>query len=62
MDIVFGKETSIELLVIHDDDYGNLQSVCDQPVFGIIKDLALLPCNENFRSDDQQVCYSPCLV
>jgi len=43
------QETSIELLVIHDDDDGNLQSVCDQPVFGIIK--------------DQQVCYySPCLV
>jgi splicing factor 3B subunit 3 len=48
------QETSIELLVI--DDFGYLQSVCEQPVFGIIKDLALLPCNRKFRPDDPEVC------
>jgi len=54
------QETSIELLVIHDD--GHLQSVCDQPVFGIIKDLAVLSCNQNSCPNDPQVCHSPCLV
>ncbi|XP_058738917.1 uncharacterized protein LOC131610877 isoform X3 [Vicia villosa] len=47
-DVVFGKETSIELVVIDED--GNVQTVCDQPVFGIIKDLAVLPWNEKFRA------------
>ncbi|XP_024976718.1 pre-mRNA-splicing factor prp12 isoform X1 [Cynara cardunculus var. scolymus] len=42
-DIVFGKETSLELVII--DDYGVLQSICEQPVFGTIKDLAILPWN-----------------
>ncbi|KAI5401196.1 hypothetical protein KIW84_065881 [Lathyrus oleraceus] len=47
-DVVFGKETSIELVVIDED--GNVQTVCDQPIFGIIKDLAVLPWNEKFRA------------
>lgn len=50
------QETSIELVVIEDD--GNVQSVCDQPVFGTIKDLAILPWNEKFRARDPQVCCS----
>lgn len=52
------QETSIELVVIEDD--GNVQSVCDQPVFGTIKDLAILPWNEKFRARDPQVCCSVC--
>ncbi|CAJ1977384.1 unnamed protein product [Sphenostylis stenocarpa] len=52
-DIVFGKETSIELVVIEED--GNVQSVCDQPVFGTIKDLAILSWNEKFRARDPQL-------
>ncbi|XP_040868627.1 splicing factor 3B subunit 3 isoform X2 [Glycine max] len=47
-DVVFGKETSIELVVIDED--GNVQSVFDQPVFGTLKDLAILPWNEKFRA------------
>ncbi|KAK8954298.1 DNA damage-binding protein 1b [Platanthera zijinensis] len=39
-DIVFGKETSLELVVISDD--GVVRSICEQPVFGIIKDLAIV--------------------
>lgn len=38
-DIVFGKETSLELVVFND---GVVQSICEQPVFGIIKDLAVV--------------------
>ncbi|XP_027351494.1 pre-mRNA-splicing factor prp12 isoform X1 [Abrus precatorius] len=59
-DVVFGKETSIELVVIDED--GNVQSVCDQPVFGTIKDLAVLPWNENFRSRDPQLWGKDLLV
>ncbi|KAJ4823878.1 hypothetical protein Tsubulata_010459 [Turnera subulata] len=40
-DVVFAKETSIELVVICGD--GIVQSICDQPVFGIIKDIAVVP-------------------
>lgn len=40
-DVVFGKETSIELVIIDDD--GIIQSISEQPVFGTIKDLAVLP-------------------
>ncbi|KAI5400535.1 hypothetical protein KIW84_065426 [Lathyrus oleraceus] len=47
-DVVFGKETSIESVVIDED--GNVQTVCDQPIFGIVKDLAVLPWNEKFRA------------
>ncbi|KAJ0966274.1 hypothetical protein J5N97_027412 [Dioscorea zingiberensis] len=51
-DIVFGKETSIELVVIGED--GIIQSICEQPVFGIIKDLAVLRWNEGFRKGTPQ--------
>jgi hypothetical protein len=37
------QETSIELLAIDED--ANLQSILDQPVFGFIRDLAVLACN-----------------
>ncbi|XXG56366.1 hypothetical protein AAC387_Pa03g3791 [Persea americana] len=47
-DIVFGKETSIELALIGED--GILQSVCEQTIFGTIKDLAVLHWNEKFRA------------
>jgi splicing factor 3B subunit 3 len=48
------QETSIELVVIDED--GNVQTVCDQPVFGIIKDLAVLPWNDKFHARRPQVC------
>ncbi|KAK9062383.1 hypothetical protein SSX86_019569 [Deinandra increscens subsp. villosa] len=47
LDIVFGKETSLELAMI--DDHGVLQSICEQPIFGTIKDIAVLPWNNRFR-------------
>ncbi|KAK7284728.1 hypothetical protein RJT34_19480 [Clitoria ternatea] len=59
-DVVFGKETSIELVVIGED--GNVQSVCDQPVFGTIKDLAVLPWNDKFRARDPQLWGKDLLV
>lgn len=37
---------------------GKLQSVFDQPVFGTIKDLALLPWNGNFVAWDPKVYLS----
>ncbi|XP_071724856.1 uncharacterized protein [Rutidosis leptorrhynchoides] len=43
-DIVFGKETSIELVIIGDD--GIVQSISEQAVFGTIKDIAVIPWNE----------------
>ncbi|CAN1277829.1 Spliceosome-associated protein 130 B [Linum perenne] len=48
LDIVFGKETSIELVVVDED--GVVQSVCEQPVFGTIKDLAAVPWSSQFHS------------
>lgn len=47
------QETSLELVVIDDD--GVVQSICEQPVFGTIKDLALLSWNETFHSQNPQV-------
>ncbi|BBM97233.1 splicing factor 3B subunit 3 [Marchantia polymorpha subsp. ruderalis] len=47
LDLVFGKETTLELAVVSDD--GVVQSLCEQPVFGSIKDLKILPWNEEFR-------------
>ncbi|GMH18745.1 hypothetical protein Nepgr_020586 [Nepenthes gracilis] len=52
-DVVFGKETSIELVIIGDD--GIVQSVCEQAVFGTIKDLAILPWNKNFDAQNPQM-------
>lgn len=48
------QETSIELVIIGDD--GVVQSVSEQPVFGTIKDLAILPWNDKSRPHNQQVC------
>ncbi|XP_019444144.1 PREDICTED: DNA damage-binding protein 1 isoform X2 [Lupinus angustifolius] len=59
-DVVFAKETSIELAVIGED--GNVHSVCDQPVFGTIKDLAILPWNDKFRTRDPQMWGKDLLV
>ncbi|KAB1222445.1 Splicing factor 3B subunit 3 [Morella rubra] len=53
LDVVFGKETSIELVIIGED--GIVQSVCEQPVFGTIKDIAILPWNEKFHVRNPQV-------
>ncbi|XP_065857046.1 pre-mRNA-splicing factor rse1 isoform X2 [Euphorbia lathyris] len=51
-DIVFGKETSIELVMIGED--GIVQTICDQPVFGTIKDLAVIPWNDKFYARSSQ--------
>lgn len=59
-DIVFGKETSIELVIVGED--GVVQSVCEQTVFGIIKDLAILRWNEKFRAPDPQTVGKDLLV
>lgn len=47
------QETSLELVII--DDYGVLQSICEQPVFGTIKDIAILPRNKLFHTANSQV-------
>lgn len=47
------QETSIELVVIGED--GIVRSICEQPVFGIIKDLAILCWNDGFREATLQV-------
>lgn len=47
------QETSVELVIIDED--GIVQSICEQPVFGIIKDIAVLPWNEKFRAGSPQV-------
>ncbi|KAJ8754519.1 hypothetical protein K2173_005680 [Erythroxylum novogranatense] len=52
-DIVFGKETSLELVIIGED--GIVQSICEQPVFGIIKDLAVVPWNDKFNARSPQM-------
>ncbi|KAL6845690.1 hypothetical protein ACP4OV_024513 [Aristida adscensionis] len=39
-DVVLAKETSLELVVVGDD--GVLRSICEQDVFGIIKDIGVL--------------------
>ncbi|XP_028784864.1 splicing factor 3B subunit 3 isoform X3 [Neltuma alba] len=59
-DVVFGKEASIELVVIGED--GVVQSICDQPVFGTIKDLAILPWNGNFHARDRKMWGKDLLV
>ncbi|KAE8125287.1 hypothetical protein FH972_020114 [Carpinus fangiana] len=53
LDVVFGKETSIELVIIGED--GSVQSVCEQPVFGTIKDIVILPWNEKFQVRNPQM-------
>ncbi|KAF5181745.1 Splicing factor 3b subunit [Thalictrum thalictroides] len=59
-DIVFGKETSIELVIVGED--GVMQSVCEQTVFGVIKDLAILRWNEKIRAPDPQTLGKDLLV
>ncbi|XP_039016046.1 splicing factor 3B subunit 3-like isoform X1 [Hibiscus syriacus] len=53
LDVVFGKETSIELVIIGED--GIATSVCEQTVFGTIKDLAILPWNEKVYGQNTQM-------
>lgn len=45
----------MELVVIDED--GIVQSICEQPVFGIIKDLAILGWNDKFRQSRPQVLF-----
>lgn len=52
-DVLLAKETSIELVIIDDD--GVVQSVCEQPLFGIIKDIAVLRWNGNFHQQILQM-------
>ncbi|XP_073278173.1 spliceosome-associated protein 130 A-like isoform X2 [Primulina huaijiensis] len=52
-DVVFGKETSIELAIIDED--GVMQSITEQPVFGTIKDIAVLPWNERFQAQSSKL-------
>nr|XP_016450640.1 PREDICTED: splicing factor 3B subunit 3-like [Nicotiana tabacum] len=59
-DVVLGKETSVELVIIDED--GIVQSICEQPVFGIIKDIAVLPWNEKFRAGSPQLLSKDLLV
>ncbi|BFG38353.1 hypothetical protein CerSpe_246270 [Prunus speciosa] len=59
-DVVFGKETSIELVIIGED--GIVQSICEQPVFGTIKDIAILPSNDKFRTQNPQMLGKDLLV
>ncbi|RVX09622.1 hypothetical protein CK203_012209 [Vitis vinifera] len=47
------KETSLELVIIGED--GIVQSVCEQAVFGTIKDLAVLRWNERFHHQNLQM-------
>lgn len=60
VDVVFGKETSIELVIFDED--GNVQSVSEQPVFGTIKDLAVLPWNESFCARSPKILGKDLLV
>ncbi|KNA08275.1 hypothetical protein SOVF_164110 isoform B [Spinacia oleracea] len=59
-DIVLAKETSIELVVIGED--GVVQSICEQPVFGVIKDVAVLPWNKKLRTQNSEVLGKDLLV
>lgn len=52
-DVVFGKETSIELVIIDEDGFA--QSICEQPVFGTIKDIAVIPWNKSFHAASPQI-------
>nr|TKR71463.1 hypothetical protein D5086_0000299870 [Populus alba] len=52
-DIVFGKETSIELAIIGED--GIVQAICEQPLFGTIKDMAVVPWNDKFHAQTPRV-------
>lgn len=60
LDVVFGKETALELVVVSED--GMVQSVCEQTVFGTIKDLAVLPWNDQCRAAQPQTYGKDLLV
>lgn len=60
LDVVFGKETALELVVVSED--GMVQSVCEQTVFGTIKDLAVLPWNDKCRAAQPQTYGKDLLV
>ncbi|KAL0339515.1 UNVERIFIED_CONTAM: DNA damage-binding protein 1b [Sesamum radiatum] len=59
-DVVFGKETSVELVIIDED--GIVQSICEQPVFGTIKDLVVLPWNEKLQVQSPKITGKDMLV
>ncbi|CAI9782727.1 unnamed protein product [Fraxinus pennsylvanica] len=59
-DVIFGKETSIEMVIIDND--GIVQSISDQPVFGTIKDIAVLPWNERFQAQSPKLLGKDILV
>ncbi|CAI9101020.1 OLC1v1038241C2 [Oldenlandia corymbosa var. corymbosa] len=59
-DVVLGKETSIELVIIDED--GTMQSVCEQPVFGTIKDMAILPWNDRFQARSPKITGKDILI
>ncbi|CAA3032194.1 pre-mRNA-splicing factor prp12, partial [Olea europaea subsp. europaea] len=59
-DVIFGKETSIEMVIIDND--GIVQSISEQPVFGIIKDLAVLPWNKRFQAQSPKLLGKDILV
>ncbi|KAG9450446.1 hypothetical protein H6P81_010411 [Aristolochia fimbriata] len=52
LDVVFGKETAVELVMV--DENGIVQSVCEQAIFGTIKDLAVLRWNEKFSAANSE--------
>jgi splicing factor 3B subunit 3 len=60
LDVVFGKETALELVVVSEN--GMVQSVCEQTVFGTIKDLAVLPWNDQCRAAQPQTYGKDLLV
>lgn len=49
------QETSVELVVFGED--GIVQSVCEQTVFGTIKDIAILPYNGKLHANNSQVMF-----
>ncbi|KAL0405049.1 UNVERIFIED_CONTAM: DNA damage-binding protein 1 [Sesamum radiatum] len=59
-DVVFAKETSIELVIIDED--GIVQSICEQPVFGTIKDLVVLPWNDKLQVQSPKITGKDMLV
>ncbi|CAM8965599.1 unnamed protein product [Rhodiola kirilowii] len=60
IDIVFAKETAIELVAIGHD--GVVESVCEQPVFGTIKDINIICYNERFHGKNSQMMGMDVLV
>ncbi|XP_062187510.1 uncharacterized protein LOC133890903 isoform X2 [Phragmites australis] len=59
-DVVLGKETSLELVAVGDD--GVLQSICEQDMFGIIKDIGVLQWHSRHISLIPQIEHKDLLV